>query len=122
MNCLLACLFAAALPLVAAGAAFAHADLASAVPAVGATVPTAPTEVAITFTEEVAPKFSGIQVLDAKGARVDQGEAQTAADNAKLLSVGLKPLSPGVYKVVWHATAADDSHKTKGDFTFTYKP
>ena len=114
--------FAAALSLAHAGAAFAHANLASAVPAVGATVQAAPTEVAITFTEEVAPKFSGIQVLDAKGTRVDAGEAQTAPDNAKLLSVGLKALSPGVYKVVWHAMAADDSHKTKGNFTFTYKP
>jgi len=114
--------FAAALSLANAGAALAHANLASAVPAVGATVQTAPTEVTITFTEEVAPKFSGIQVLDAKGTRVDAGEAQTAPDNAKLLSVGLKTLSPGVYKVVWHAMAADDSHKTKGTFTFTYKP
>jgi copper resistance protein C len=122
MNRLLACSFAAALSLANAGAAFAHADLASAVPAVGATVQTAPTEVAITFTEEVAPKFSGIQVLDAKGTRVDQGEAHTAPDNAKLLSVSLKALTPGMYKVVWHAMAADDSHKTKGTFAFTYKP
>jgi copper resistance protein C len=122
MNRLLACSFAAALSLANAGAASAHANLASAAPAVGATVQTAPTEVAITFTEEVAPKFSGIQVLDAKGTRVDAGDAHTAADNAKLLSVSLKALSPGVYKVVWHAMSADDSHKTKGSFAFTYKP
>jgi len=122
MNRLLVCAFAAGLSLAHAGAAFAHANLASAVPAAGATVQTAPTEVAITFTEEVAPKFSGIQVLDAKGTRVDAGESRTAPDNAKLLSVGLKTLSPGVYKVLWHAMSADDSHKTKGSFTFTYKP
>jgi methionine-rich copper-binding protein CopC len=105
---------AAVLSLAGAGSALAHADLASADPAAGATVKTAPTEISITFTEEVEPKFSTIQVLDGGGKRVDDGKAHTAPDNAKLLSVGLKPLAPGTYKVMWHAMAADDSHKTKG--------
>jgi len=122
MNRLIIASFTVALALANSGYAFAHANLASAVPGAGATVQTAPTEVSITFTEEVVPKFSSIQVLDAKGARVDQGAAQAPADNAKLLSIGLKALTPGVYKVNWRATAADDSHKTKGTFIFTYKP
>jgi len=113
---------AAVLSLAGAGPALAHADLASADPAAGATVKTAPTEISITFTEEVEPKFSSIEVLDAKGSRVDEGKAQTAPGNEKLLSVGLKPLTPGTYKVIWHATAADDSHKTKGSYEFTVKP
>ena len=113
---------AAALSLAGAGTALAHADLASADPAAGTTVKSAPTTISITFTEEVEPKFSTIEVLDAKGTRVDEGKAQTAPDNEKLLSVGLKPLAPGTYKVIWHATAADDSHKTKGNYVFTVKP
>ena len=96
--------------------------LASADPAAGATVKTAPTEVSITFTDEVEPKFSSIEVLEAGGKRVDDGKAHTAPDNEKLLSIGLKPLTPGTYKVIWHATAADDSHKTKGSYEFTVKP
>jgi methionine-rich copper-binding protein CopC len=113
---------AAALSVTAPGAALAHADLASADPAAGATVKTAPTAIAITFTEEVEPKFSSIEVQDAKGTRFDDGKAATAPDNAKLLSVKLKPLVAGTYKVIWHATAADDSHKTKGTYAFTVKP
>ncbi len=113
---------AAVLSLAGAGSALAHADLASADPAAGATVKTAPTEISITFTEEVEPKFSDIQVLDAGGKRVDDGKAHTAPDNEKLLSIGLKVLAPGTYKVIWHATAADDSHKTKGNYVFTVKP
>jgi len=113
---------AAILSLALAGPALAHADLASANPAVGGTVATAPTDVTITFTEEVEPKFSGIQVLDAQGKRVDQGEAHTVPDDAKLLSVAVKPLAAGTYNVIWHATAADDSHKTKGNYLFTVKP
>ena len=122
MNYLYTGSLAAVLALAGAGTALAHADLASADPAAGATVKTAPTTISITFTEEVEPKFSSIEVLDAKGARVDAGKAQTAPDNEKLLSVGLKPLAPGTYKVIWHATAADDSHKTKGNYEFTVKP
>jgi methionine-rich copper-binding protein CopC len=65
--------------------AFAHAELASASPSVGATVQIAPMEVSITFTEKVAPRFSGIEVLDAKGKRVDQGAAHTAAKRREAL-------------------------------------
>ena len=110
------------LSLAGAGTALAHADLASADPAAGASVKTAPTSLSITFTEEVEPKFSSIEVIDASGKRFDDGKAQTAPDNEKLLSIGLKPLTPGTYKVLWHATAADDSHKTKGSYEFTVQP
>ena len=122
MNSLHALALAGALTLAGAGTALAHADLASADPAAGATVKTAPTAISLTFTEEVEPKFSSIEVVDAKGKRFDDGAAHTAADNEKLLSIGLKPLTPGTYKVIWHATAADDSHKTKGSYEFTVKP
>ena len=122
MNRLYSCALVAILSLAGAGTALAHADLASTDPAAGATVKTAPTEISITFTEEVEPKFSSIQVLDAGDRRVDDGAAHSAPDNEKLLSIGLKPLAPGTYKVIWHATAADDSHKTKGSYEFTVKP
>src|SRR5262245_7582647 len=92
MNSLYAFALAGALSLAGAGTALAHADLASADPAAGTTVKTAPTAISITFTEEVEPKFSSIEVLDADGKRVDDGKAQTAPDNEKLLSVGLKAL------------------------------
>jgi copper resistance protein C len=111
----------AVLVLASAGAALAHADLASSTPAAGSSVKTAPTQVSITFTEEVEPRFSGIEVQDAQGQRVDQGEAQAAPDNAKVLSIGLEPLAPGTYKVIWHNTSID-SHKEKGSFEFTVKP
>ena len=110
------------LPLLAgSGTAFAHAELESANPPVGGTVHAAPAELSITFGEEVEPRFSAIVVLDAKGHREDQGASHTAANDAKILSVALKPLAPGLYKVIWHATSVD-SHKTKGSYEFTVKP
>lgn len=106
---------------LAASPAFAHAHLRSATPAVDSTVQTAPTDVAITYSEGVEPKFSTIEVQDAAGKRVDKNDPHTEAGDNKVLSVGLPTLSPGTYTVIWHATAVD-THKTEGRFTFTIKP
>jgi len=102
--------------------AFAHAELASANPPANGTVKAAPTEVSITFTEEVEPKFSNIEVLNDKNQRVEQGKAQTLPNDAKTLHIAVKPLTAGIYKVIWQAVSSDDSHKTKGTYEFTIKP
>lgn len=99
-----------------AGAALAHAHLRSATPAVDSTIATAPTKVAITFSEAVEPNFSSIEVQDGSGKRMDDGKARTAPSDGKILSVGLSTLPPGTYTVLWHATAVD-THKTDGKFT-----
>ncbi len=111
--------FALALPLLLApAAAFAHAHLKSAEPAVDSTVSTPPTQVVIFFTEGVEPRFSTIEVQDAKGQRVDAADPHTAPNDPTHLIVNLKALQPGSYTVVWHATAVD-THKTDGTFHFT---
>jgi copper resistance protein C len=78
---------------------------------------TAPSEVAIEFTEGVEPKFSAIEVHDSQGTRVDNGDAHAALDNTKRLAVSLKPLQPGTYNVTWRITSTD-THKTKGSYIF----
>lgn len=103
------------------GPALAHAFLKSATPPVGSTVQAAPTNVVIDYTEGVEPKFSTVEVQDAAGARVDFGDVQTEAGNNERLTVGLKPLKPGTYKVAWHVTSTD-THKTEGTYTFTVNP
>ena len=103
------------------GEASAHAFLKSASPAVGSAVQAVPMAVTIDYTEGVEPKFSTITVQDAAGARVDTGDVQAAPGNAKRLTVGLKPLKPGTYKVTWHVTSTD-THKTEGAFSFTVNP
>jgi copper resistance protein C len=92
----------------------AHAFLDHASPLVGSTVPAAPREVTLWFTQHLEPAFSTVQVTDANGARVDQGKAQISGD---VMRVGLKSLSPGSYRVRWHALSAD-THTTEGSFTF----
>jgi methionine-rich copper-binding protein CopC len=111
----------AAIGMCAAGGAFAHAYPQTAIPAAGSTVQAAPHSVAIVFDDALEPRFSGIEVVNAKGARVDDGHSVVAADTPKRMSVGLKPLAAGTYKVKWHATDTD-THQTKGSYSFTVQP
>ena len=101
--------------------ACAHALLRKAVPASGATLQAAPRAVTLSFSEGVEAAFSTILVRDAAGVRVDLGAITAASDDAKTISVPLKPLAPGVYTVEWHATSVD-AHKTEGHFSFTVAP
>jgi copper resistance protein C len=112
-------LLAAAVCLIGQ-AAFAHAFLDRASPAVGSEVAKAPTSIALTYSEPVEPLFSTVQVTDATGGRVDIGKPTTQNDG-RILQVAVKQLPPGVYTVAWHVTSVD-THKTEGHFTFTIKP
>ncbi len=102
------------LPLAATSAS-AHAFLDHADPRVGSTVPTAPRQLTLTFTQELEPAFSSADVHDAGGARVDQGRSQVSGT---VMHVGVKALPPGVYKVHWRVLSVD-THTTEGSFSFT---
>jgi methionine-rich copper-binding protein CopC len=102
-------------------AALAHAHLDHASPAVGSTVAESPKEVSLWFTEALEARFSTIEVRDAQGAAVQTGSAALAQGNAAQLRVPLKPLKPGIYKVIWRALSVD-THPTRGDFTFRVAP
>ena len=101
----------------AASAAWAHAFLDRASPAVGSTVPTAPKLVSIWFTQPLEPAFSSIEVRDAGGNRVDSGASTIDPADPMLLHVGLKPLPPGSYHVAWRVLSVD-THTTEGTFSF----
>ena len=114
-------LLAVAALVMAPGLAHAHARLRSAEPPVGGTVDRAPTHVEITFSEAVEPRFSTIVVTDSSGKQVDRKDLHVPSTDAHHLAVGLGPLSPGEYRVEWHATSVD-THKVKGTYSFTVKP
>jgi methionine-rich copper-binding protein CopC len=97
------------------GAAQAHAFLDHASPLVGSTVRSPPHEVTLSFTQNLEPAFSSVQVTDASGARVDQGKAQISANTMR---IGVRALKPGSYRVRWHALSVD-THTTEGSFSFT---
>ena len=102
-------------------AAFAHAFLTRATPAVGSTIRAAPAEITLRFTESVEPAFSTVQVTGPDGARVDAGDLHVDSKEPAVMHESLKPLAPGTYKVVWRAVSVD-THITNGDFTFKVAP
>lgn len=101
--------------------AFAHAQLEKATPPVGGTVASA-TEIRLTFSEGVEPRFSKVTVTGRGGAAVSLGAATTEPDNQAVLIVPIaKALGAGIYKVRWQAVSVD-THHTQGTFQFTVKP
>ncbi|SED44832.1 hypothetical protein SAMN05519104_3566 [Rhizobiales bacterium GAS188] len=111
-----------ALALVIPSAAFAHAHLVKAVPAVGGTVSASPTELKLSFSEGVEPRFSGAELQAANGRAVETGAASLdPADHATLVVPVKAQLQPGSYKVSWHVVSVD-THKTQGSFTIAVKP
>ena len=107
---------AAALAGLASPAA-AHAFLESASPAAGQNL-RAPAHVALQFSERLEPSFSAVTVSDESGADVSAG---TAVVLGTQMSLALKPLRPGRYRVVWHAVSVD-THRTEGKYNFLVVP
>ncbi len=101
-----------------ASPAMAHALLASSQPAAGSNLPSAPTEVVLTFTEAPDPKLSSVQVLSSTGTSVTTGPATGVAGSPTKLRVGLKALQPGVYTVAWTTVSSVDGHLARGSFAF----
>jgi copper resistance protein C len=104
----------ALLAIMLGTAAEAHAFLDHAEPRVGSTVPTAPRELSLSFTQKLEPAFSSVEVSDGNGARVDLGKPSVSAS---VMRIRLKQLSAGTYRVRWHVLSVD-THTTEGSFTF----
>jgi copper(I)-binding protein len=98
--------------------ALAHAFPDHAEPAINGTVAQPPMDLSIWFTKTLQPDGSSVEVRDAAGTKVDQGDATLDAKDPALLHVALRSLPPGTYRVAWHALSTD-THATQGDFTFT---
>jgi methionine-rich copper-binding protein CopC len=107
----------AAASALSCGAALAHAQLTQATPAVASEVKTAPTEVALNFSEKLENTYSTVIVRDAMGKRVDKGDAHVDKADRTLMKVPVEGLMPGVYIVEWRALTAD-THRTEGAFIF----
>ncbi|MET9656077.1 copper resistance protein CopC [Streptomyces sp. NPDC006510] len=104
-----------------AGPASAHAALTGSNPQDGAVVDTAPKEVTLTFSEQVALGDDSIRVLDPDGKRADTGGAPRDLQSGSTVKYGISlhtGLPDGTYTVAWQAVSAD-SHPVSGAFTFS---
>jgi len=113
--------FASALAFGFTGTAFAHAHLKTSTPAAGSTLTASPSEIDLTFSEDVNLKFTGIKVTGADKRDVATGEAMLMDKDTTLMVPVTGTVGPGAYTVAWNALSKD-GHKTNGTFTFTVKP
>jgi copper transport protein len=101
-----------------AAPALAHANLLSSDPANGTTVPTAPSQVSITFSEPPDPTLSSIQVLDPTGAQHQVGSPAVAPGDPTTLIEQVGSLADGVYTVAWQTVSKTDGHVAGNTFAF----
>jgi methionine-rich copper-binding protein CopC len=116
----LASTIAIAAVIAATGGAFAHAELKSAVPPVNGSVTASPTEIDLSFSEDLNMKFSGIKVTGPDNKAVKLGEGMLMDSNTELMVPVTGTLADGSYTVDWHALSGD-GHKTHGSYKFTVK-
>ncbi|MYV41834.1 hypothetical protein GT030_23935, partial [Streptomyces sp. SID1328] len=104
-------LFAGAAP------ASAHAALTGSDPAQGVVVDRAPTQISLTFSEQVAMGDNSLRVLDPKGKPVQSGKPANVSGTtyAVRLHTGL---ADGTYTVAYQVVSAD-SHPVAGAYTFS---
>ena len=117
MSRTIAILLTAALGL-GATAANAHPRLQTSSPAAGATLKAAPKEIRLSFSEELVPNFTGLELKNANGKSIPTGKAALIpGDSKKIVVPSGARLAAGTYNVAWHAVSVD-THRVTGSYTF----
>jgi hypothetical protein len=101
--------------LVLSGGAQAHTHLEKSTPAENSVVATAPSQLALHFSE--ATRLTAVSVQkdgDKESTHISALPAQPSKD----INVPLEPLDPGKYIVSWRAVG-DDNHVMSGKLHFT---
>ncbi len=106
------------LATILAGSASAHAVLLSETPRASSTVRDAPSELELTFSENVEVSFGSIALFNEKGDHVDIGAPRHVDSPAHTVTAKLPHLGVGAYVVTWRVISAD-AHPVHGGFTFT---
>jgi copper transport protein len=112
---------AAALVLVPAPAAWAHATLLRTAPQASVTVNGSPSQVSLTYSEVVEPRFAIVSVTDAAGHQQVSGSPHHLPSDPTTLAVPVRHLAAGWYLVYWRVISAD-GHPVRGAYTFAVGP
>ena len=105
--------------LVSPSTVLPHASLIKSVPARRAHIFRSPPQIQLWFSERLEARFSSLRVIDSGGKRVDLGNAVDTND-PKRISVGVKPLVPGLYKIRFRVLSVD-GHIVENEFSFTIR-
>lgn len=107
--------------LLTVSGASAHANYKSSTPAKGEVLSASPSQVSVTFTQDVQKITGtfGIEVANADGASVTSGEVALDDDDRSTMTVPLQPALPdGRYAVRWKNVSDADGDDANGAFSF----
>ncbi|WP_168197085.1 copper resistance protein CopC [Agromyces laixinhei] len=105
---------AAGLTLAGASTAFAHDELVASSPEPGEVFDTAPTEVALDFSNDIIEVGTAIEVVDHHGVDIDMGDPVVAGPR---VTAALPADLAGEYQVRWRAVSSD-GHPIEGTIDF----
>ena len=112
-------ILATAALLAIPAAASAHVELVSSSPEAGANLDAAPTEVTVTFDDELDPDHSSFSVADSDGNEVGSGEVDLTVADRNVMRGDVTISDPGVYTVSY-TVAGVDGHEIEGTFSFGF--
>lgn len=110
-------LAATGLLLSSAAPASAHAALTGSDPQQGVVVDKAPTQVSLTFSEQVSISADSLRVLDPQGKPVQRGQPSNVSGTTYAVQLH-SGLPDGTYTVTYQVVSAD-SHPVAGAYTFS---
>ncbi len=96
--------------------ASAHARLTSSSPAANAVLEAPPTQIVLTFDEDVVASTASVRLFDQRGAAQRVGTVASAGDPTSL-AAPVSGLGTGPFVVVWQVASAD-GHLVDGAFAF----
>jgi methionine-rich copper-binding protein CopC len=115
-----ALLGAVLITVVLVAPAAAHVVLVTSSPTAGANLQTAPTEVSVTFGDELDPDLSSFTVSGPGSTEVGSGEVDLTVADRNVMSGPVTITAPGVYTVTYKV-AGVDGHQLEGSFSFGYQ-
>lgn len=98
----------------------AHALLVHADPAKDSVIEVPPSEIKLTFNEEVGEEYLALAVQNDKGKRVDGHDASLQFGNHANLTASVSGMTSGKYLVRYRVLSAD-GHVVSGKYNFTIK-
>lgn len=94
----------------------AHASLVSATPAAGSSVEATIGRLEATFSQNLDPSRTSLEVRDGSGTAVARGGAR--GDGPRQFRLTLPVLAPGSYEVRWVSYSAEDGELARGSYAF----
>jgi len=104
--------------LIPLSTASAHAGVVRSDPPDNAVLATSPRQVRLWFSEPISPKFTSVQLLNARSENIKPTRVGTDPAQRDLLVLDLPELPPGVYNLAWKTLSDADGHFAEGHIVF----